>query len=46
MLGIAFLITYFLSMEAMVVSFGPGIIGLVGSVIGLTAYSWNLSKKK
>ena len=36
MLALTFLITYFLSFDAMVVAFVPGLIAFLGSALGLT----------
>lgn len=45
MLGIAFLITYFLSFDAMVVSIVPGIIAFVGSSAGIFICACRLAKE-
>lgn len=46
MFGLAFIITYFLSFDAMVVAFVPGLIAFLGSTLGLLICAFTAPTKK
>ncbi len=46
MFGLAFVLTYFLSFDAMITCFVPGVIAFGGSVIGMSICALRAPEKK